>query len=75
MHPLKQLQRLLTPRVSNHGKVIGIEGDLRVVTTQGVLTIPRRASDATQYRVGDSVILANGQLVGKRLAEPPVYVL
>ena len=75
MHPLKQLRRLIQTRVPNQGKVVGVDRDLRIATATGLLSVTRSATDATRYRVGDTVLLSNGQVVGKRLANPPTYVL
>lgn len=76
MHPLKQLQKLLIPKSPNTGRIVSnSNGNLLIATAKGSQSIPKRVGDATQYKAGDSVVLVNGQVVGKRLNEPSVYVL
>lgn len=75
MHPIRRIQNLLIPQAPNHGTILSIGTDLRVATAQGLLSVPHSASDATRYRVGDSVILSNGVVVGKRNGNPTVYVV
>ena len=76
MHPLRRLQHLLAPPVSpNHGTILAIGTDLRIATSSGLLSVPRAVTDATVYRVGDSVVLANGVVVGRRNGTPTVYVV
>lgn len=76
MHPLKQLQKLLNPKSPNTGRIISSSnGNLLIATAKGSQSIPQSSGDATQYKAGDSVVLVNGQVAGKRLNEPSVYVL
>jgi len=76
MHPIKQLQKLLNPKSNNNGRVIATNQDsLTIATAQGSRVISKSSGDATQYRVGDSVALVNGQVVGKRSNAPTVYVI
>ena len=76
MHPFKQLQKLLNPKSNNTGRVItAANGNLVIATAKGSQSISKSSGDATQYKAGDSVVLVNGQVVGKRLNEPTVYVL
>lgn len=76
MHPLKQLRSLLQASSSNTGKVIQAGGAaLQVFTRDGLLSIAPSSQDATRYRVGDTVVLKNGVIVGRRNAISEVYVL
>lgn len=76
MHPIKQLQKLLTPKSSNNGRVIATNNDsLTVATSQGSRVLTKTSGDVTNYRVGDSIALVNGQVVGKRSNQPTVYVI
>jgi hypothetical protein len=76
MHPLKQLQRLLNPPKSHQGKLIAqTDTSFVIATTKGSLSVNRSTNDATRYQVGDTVLLANGVVVGQRLSQSTVYVL
>ena len=76
MHPLKQLKQLLQDRPVSSGKVIAISGDsITIATAQGSQRLRKTGTDATQYRPGDEVILANGQIVGRRTRESTIYVV
>jgi len=75
MHPIKQLKRILDDSSPSQGRVVSVGHDVRVSTTKGVLSIQKNNRDATRYRVGDSVILANGTIVGRRLPSTKVYVM
>lgn len=75
MHPLKRLHRLLMPTVPNSGIVVKAGPELQIATPAGLKLIQRSLGDATRYGVGDHVILINGQVAGRRNANPPVYVL
>jgi uncharacterized cupin superfamily protein len=75
MHPLKQLRQLMKESSPTQGKVVKVGNELRIATSQGSLSITPQANDATVYRVGDSVILANGMVVGRRLPTPTTYVI
>lgn len=76
MHPLKQLQKLLNPKSPNRGRIISISKEsLLIATTKGSQSFPKSIGDVTPYKSGDSVILVNGQVVGRRRNEPTVYVL
>lgn len=75
MHPLAQLQKLLTPAPPvSGGTVVAIDGNrVSVATKSGVVIATRR--DATAYRLGDNAVLQRGELVGKRVDEAnlPVF--
>jgi hypothetical protein len=76
MHPLKQLRKLLQERPISSGTVIATSGDsITIATAQGSQRLRKTGTDATQYRPGDEVILANGQIVGRKTSEPTVYVV
>lgn len=76
MHPLKQLKQMLRESSPNQGKVIQTKGnELMVATNRGSLPITKLTSDATKYAVGDSVVLVNGQVVGRRIRNPTIYVV
>jgi hypothetical protein len=75
MHPLKQLQSLLKERTSNQGKVVKVGNDLRIATSHGMVSVQPNPNDLTRYRVGDSVLLANGAIVGRRMPSTKVYVV
>jgi hypothetical protein len=61
---------------TNQGKVVAVSGDSLVLAThKGSLSMKKNANDLTNYRTGDSVILANGVVVGRRLRTPTVYVV
>lgn len=49
--------------------------NLVLATPQGSVSVKRSNMDATIYNVGDTVLLANGVVVGKRNREPTVYVI
>ncbi len=76
MHPLKQLKQLLQDRPVSSGKVIATSGDsITIATVIGSQRLRKTGTDATQYRPGDEVILANGQIVGRKTSEPTIYVV
>jgi hypothetical protein len=75
MHPLKQLKSLLKERTANQGKVVNVGNDIRVSTNQGMVSVQPNPNDLTRYRVGDSVLLSNGAIVGRRLPSTTVYVV
>lgn len=76
MHPIKQLRKILNIQQQNQGKVIQQFGDSMVVaTTMGSQTIKLSALDKTNYQVGDTIILNNNTVVGKRLNNTTVYVV
>jgi uncharacterized cupin superfamily protein len=75
MHPLKQLRKMMQESSPGQGKVVKVGTELRVATHQGSLAITPSVNDATVYRVGDSVILSNGVIVGRRLKTPTTYVV
>jgi len=76
MHPLKQLRNLLEIHKTNQGRIIARTAtNLILATPQGSISVKRSNTDATVYNVGDTVLLANGVVVGKRNREPTVYVL
>lgn len=76
MHPLKQLQNLLQKRSPNQGTIVtSSSSEMLVATTLGSLRVLRGTGDTTNYKPGDSVILVNGQVVGRKLRSPTIYVL
>jgi hypothetical protein len=76
MHPLKQLKRILRDPSPNQGKVMQANGNaVLVATNRGSLSLTKSAGDATQYAVGDSVVLANGVIVGRRNRQSTIYVV
>lgn len=48
---------------------------LLIATTKGSQSFPKSIGDVTPYQTGDSVMIVNGQVVGRRRNEPTVYVL
>jgi hypothetical protein len=75
MHPLKQIQSLLKERTANQGKVVKVGEEIRVTTNYGMVSVQPNPNDLTRYRVGDSVLLANGVIVGRRMPATKVYVV
>lgn len=76
MHPLKQLKRLLQPTRTNQGLIVAQNADnLILATPQGSVSAKRSMNDLTNYRVGDTVLLSNGVILGKRHRQPKIYVL
>jgi hypothetical protein len=76
VHPLERIKRLLSDRSAPSGKVIGTDGNyVTLATSQGSKRVMKASGDATSYRVGDEVVLANGQIVGRRIRQPTVYVV
>lgn len=77
MHPLKQLQDILSTRKPvSSGKVVAVSPTgISVALKSGVTVLPR--TDATVYNVGDTAVIRNGVLAGKRVDENtlPVFVL
>ena len=68
--------KILNIQQQNQGKVIQQFGDSMVVaTTMGSQTIKLSALDKTNYQVGDTIILNNNTIVGKRLNNTTVYVV
>lgn len=65
-HPLLQLQALFTKRTARvSGKVVRTNGsEVYVATDRGPVSV-RRKNDGTDYRPGDSVLLRDGELVGR----------
>lgn len=75
MHPIKQLQKLLTKKVASSGTVIRSEGDSIFVSTEkGMRVVSRVDNDATVYREGETLRFANGQALGKRRSAKHIYV-
>jgi len=76
MHPIQQLRKLLKEPSTNQGRVI-TSNDLSMViaTPKGSMSVTRSTSDATRYQAGETVLLANGVVVGKRQRQPTVYVV
>lgn len=75
MHPIKQLQQLLTKKITTTGTVIRSEGSsVFVATDKGVQVVYRVANDATVYRKGETVKFANGKVLGKRRTPKQIYV-
>lgn len=76
MHPIHQLRKLLKEPSTNQGRVIrSNESSMVIATPKGSLSVTRSIGDATRYQVGDTVLLANGVVVGKRQRQPTVYVV
>ena len=76
MHPLQQLRKILQKSQTNNGRVISASStEILIATTKGSTRLPRTPGDVTNYQSGDTVILANGQVVGRRLRSPAVYVV
>lgn len=75
MHPIKELQKILTQSTPNKGTVVSAGENLIVATTNGTLSVSRNVGDATNYKAGDSVILANNKIIGRRLRASTIYVL
>jgi hypothetical protein len=76
MHPLKKLKKLLQDRPTPSGRVVGAEGNyVTVATPHGSQRIQRSSGDVTPYRIGDEVVLANGQVIGRRINQPKTYVV
>lgn len=75
MHPLKELRKLVKPISPNSGKVVKAGTELLIATSKGSLLLNKVPGDATQYNVGDEIILTNGVVVGRRQRNPTIYVL
>jgi hypothetical protein len=75
MHKLKELRKLINQPLPNSGKVVKAGTELLIATNRGSVLLNKVPGDATQYNVGDEVILANGVVVGRRKRNPTVYVL
>lgn len=76
MHPLKKLSKLFGEKKTNQGKVIRTSGqNLIIATPKGSLSVQKNTNDVTSYTEGDTVLLANGVVIGKRLKQPKVYVV
>jgi len=77
MHPLAELQKLLTPaKAQTSGTVVFIDGDkISVATPKGVVVATRR--DITDYRPGDRAVLNGTELAGKSADESrlPVFFI
>lgn len=76
-HPVHELKKLLKGKsASSSGRVISVSGQsVHVATPDGVLVLQR--TGATAYKPGDTVVLRNGVLQGKRLDEAniPVFLV
>jgi len=76
MHPLKQLRKLLSVPESRQGMIVTqTQSSFIIATALGSQSVPRSAQDLTIYRTGDSVILANGVVIGRRLKPSKVYIV
>ena len=76
MHPLKKLKKLLQDRQTPSGTVIGTDGNyVTLATSLGSKLVMKSGGDTTSYRAGDEVVLANGQIVGRRVRKPTTYVV
>lgn len=76
MHPLERIKRLLSDRSAPSGTVIGTDGNyVTLATSLGSKRVMKSVGDATSYRVGDEVVLANWQIVGRRVRQPTIYVV
>lgn len=76
MHPLKQIRHLLREPSINQGTVIrSTATNTLLATPKGSLSVSRSLNDATAYKPGDVVLLANGIIVGRRHRTPTIYVV
>lgn len=76
MHPIHQLRKMLKEPSTNQGRVIrSNESSMVIATPKGSVSVTRSIGDATRYQAGDTVLLANGVVVGKRQRQPTVYVV
>lgn len=75
MYQIKELKRLLNTSPPNNGTVVESGNSLTVATRKGTISVPKSAGDATAYKVGDTVIISNGVLVGRRIKRPKIYVI
>lgn len=75
MYVIDQLKRILNTNTPNSGKVVENGNSLTVATRQGTISVPKLAGDATPYKVGDTVVISNGVLVGRRIKQPQIYVI
>lgn len=75
MHPIKQLQQMLNKKVQKVGTVIrNEESVIFVATEKGVEVLNRSSADVTVYKKGETVKIANGQVLGKRSVATKTYV-
>ncbi len=74
-HPLLQLQALLAPRKARStGRVVRTEGgEVHVATSKG-LVIAQRRGDGTEYKLGDMVVMKEGELSGRLRDEADIPV-
>lgn len=76
MHPLKELRKLLTIKSTQRGTVVATsKNSVTLATTMGSKQARKLEADLTTYQVGDSVVVINGTIVGKRVNNSTVYVL
>lgn len=76
MHPIKQLQKLIREPHLNKGRIISAIGSSIIVSTpKGSYSVQKNLNDLTNYKIGDHVLLSNGQIIGKRSNDPKTYVL
>lgn len=76
MHPIQHLKKLLNTSSTNQGRIISSTATAFVLATpKGSMSVIRSPNDVTVYKTGDTVLLANGVVVGRRLREPTTYVI
>lgn len=76
MHPLKQLRKLVSNNSTMYGRLVYMDQTGYILaTTKGSISVTKASNDATPYKVGDEVKFVNGQLMGRKIREPTVYVV
>lgn len=76
MHPVNDLKRLLSRNIRQTGTVVNSNLDtVTVATSKGVVSVKRLPGDATLYRNGDTAVLLDGQVIGRRRGSPSIYVV
>ena len=75
MHPLKQLRDLLRVAEPSSGTVVKTGSNMTIATVNGVQAITPLPGDVTSYRVGDTVVIKNGILIGRRNYNSDIYVV
>lgn len=76
MHPINELRKLLSAKPRSTGTIVSADyGSITVATTTGVVTVNRLPGDATAYRAGDTAVLLDGRVIGRRSGDPPIYVV
>jgi hypothetical protein len=76
MHPLKQMQKLLTKPKVQQGTLLRQSGDqLFVSTEKGIKVVKRQANDGTNYRDGDQIRFEGEIAIGRRRSASRIYVM